>query len=184
MAVAQQYSYRYRVLWLDQPRLALAGDFGVGPDPLLKVKAGRLHLTARSGGWAYSELEFWLPDGLATYDTLDLESTPLNMHTSYTWKRSGQVQLHLGHLPNLSGSPVGSAMLEIVNEFDVDGRLALYQRDWSLRLSPGQQGRRGDHHFFLRDINGLVTGSSYRACGWLAHQRFSVKELEGWSRLI
>ncbi|MBX3169959.1 MAG: hypothetical protein KF760_21320 [Candidatus Eremiobacteraeota bacterium] len=180
MAVAQQYSYRYRILWDEQPRVALAGQFGVGPEPLVEVREGRLHLTPRSGDWAYPGLDFWLPEGLQPYDMLDLECTPLNMHRSCTWTRYGEVQFHLGHLPNLSGTVVGGAMLEVVNEIDQDGCLALYQRGWSQRLRPGQQGRLGDYHFFLSDLNGLVTGSSYRAYGWLGLQRFSAQQLESW----
>lgn len=182
MAVAQQYSYRYRIFWHDQgPQVGLAAEFGVGPDPILDVADGILRLTPRSGHWSYPSLEFWLPEGLQAYDALDFECTPLNMHRSMTWTRYGEVQFHLGHLPSLSGTRVGGAMLEIVNEIDLDGCLAFYQRSWAQRLRPGQQGRLGDYHFGLQTLRGLTTGASYQASGWLGHHSFSAALLEEWS---
>lgn len=183
MAIAQQYSYHYRIAWGEQPRVILAGEFGVGLNPNLKITPGLLTLTHRDGrppGPSFESLSLRLPPGLEEGDVLQMVCTPLNGHRSFSWWRWGQLQMHLGDLQSLSGERVGQALLEIVNEYDHDGRLAFYQRNWTLRLAPGESGQLGDYHFRLNSLTGLVTGSSYRSEGWLGLGKFSAEQLQEW----
>jgi len=182
VALAPEYSYHYRLLWGTTPRVVLAGDFGVGLNPTVTLAAS-LTLKPQPGlHAAFPQLVFdlnCLP--LQAGDLIDVRSTPFNAHRSFSWWREGRLQAHLGDLQALSGERVGGRVLEVVNEFDLDECLALYQRDWSLRLREGQSGGHGDYHFHLSSLCGLVTGSSYRARGWLGLRQFPTQQLEGWS---
>jgi hypothetical protein len=182
VAVAQQYSYEYWIRWGDPPEVVRAGAFGVGLDPLVEVQSNHLVLRPRSPGrWAYTELKIPLPPGIQDDDFLRLQSTPLNAHRSLGWWRWGELQFHAGDLQALSGERLGKAMLEVVNEHDLDGCLAIYQRQQQWRLRPGERVVLGNHHLFLQALGGAVTGRSYRADGWAAHQRFSAPEAQQWA---
>lgn len=185
MAVAPQYSYRYRLRWDSPPRVVLAGEFGVGLDPVVALNENLILRAAPGPALAYSELTFSLGSlPLQAGDLIEVRSTPLNGHRSLGWWRHGELQAHLGDLQSLSGERVGGALLEIVNEFDIDECLAIFQRSWSQRLGARQNGTLGDYHFQLHELGGLVTGSSYRARGWWARTDYSATQVQEWKDSI
>ena len=74
--------------------------------------------------------------------------------------------------------------MEVVNEHDQDGCLALYQRQLQLRLRPGERAQLGEYQIFLQSLGGSVTGRSYRADGWVGQQSFQPEQLQAWSSLF
>ncbi len=185
MAISQRYSYRYRLRWGSLPSVVLAEEFGVGLDPVVSWNNGLLVLEARDPKrFAYAALSLPLSSAglpVEENDILDWQCTPLNGHSSLSWWRYGELQAHLGQLTTLSGERLGNSVCEIVNEYDVDECLALYQRGSAYRLAADQSGEVGDYQVQVCFLNGLVTGSSYRAEGWLGLRTYAPQDLELWT---
>jgi hypothetical protein len=185
MAIAPKYSYRYRLRWGSLPSVVMAEEFGVGLDPVVSLSDGALVLKPREpNGFVFPSLSLPVSSaGLPVQenDILDWQCTPLNGHRSLSWWRYGELQAHLGQLTNLSGERLGNSVCEIVNEYDVDECLALYQRGSAYRLGAYQSTQVGDYRVQLRFLSGLVTGSSYRAEGWLGLRTYTPQDLELWT---
>jgi hypothetical protein len=185
MAIAAQYSYRYRLRWGPLPTVVMAEEFGVGLDPEVSLDGGVLILKAREAKrFAFPSLSLPLVSAglpVQEHDIIDWRCTPLNGHRSLSWWRYGELQAHLGQLTTLSGERLGNSVCEIVNEYDVDECLALYQRQWAQRLGAGQSSQLGDYQVQLDSLGGLVTGRSYRAEGWLGRRNYAPQELKLWT---
>lgn len=165
MAVAVQNSYRYRIEWCHEVLVCLAGPYGVGLDPLLSVHGREVTLAPRTG--IEPPISFTLPIDPQSGDMVEICSSPLRAHRHFTWWRDGELQMHRGHLPGYSGEYLENAMVEIVNEVEEDGRLAVYRRGQTWRVAPGQTISIGSYRVHLERIWGRTIGCGYGAEGWI-----------------
>lgn len=171
MAISALYSYRYRLRWAVSPVVVLADQYGVGLDPVVTLEGTTVTLTPRQP-MGFPRLDFDLGHlPLQEGDVVEVYRSIGHGHSSVTWWHQWVMQAHLGQLTHLSGEYLGDqGMLEIVNDCDVDGKLALYQRGKTLRLSPGESEVIGDYHLHLAELNGFSLGAALRAIGYFVHR--------------
>lgn len=184
VAISARYSYRYRLRWGYPPVVVLADDYGVGLDPVVTLEGGTVTLTPRQP-MGFPHLSFDLSHlPLQDGDRVEVHKSIGNGHFSLTWWQDWVLQAHLGQLTHLSGEYLhDQGMIEIVNDCEVDGKLALYQRGTSLRLSPGESSLLGDYFLHLEQLTGRGIGGAWRAVGYFVH-RTHIGQAEAWIKRI